>query len=207
VGVVEGRDSSERNQDRENEGRSHASGLSVGDHPCDDLFAQVYEEIHRIAHSFMVKEGDGHLLQTTALVNDAYIRLIKQSQNSTSFTLNDDRHLLNTIALAMRHVLIDDARKRQSGKRGGGSRRVMLDSGVVITDSQPDHQDLHEALLLLEKLDFTAVEVVNLRFYCGKSMQEIADLLGVPKTRVERNWVFARAWLRKKLAEDDEHVG
>jgi len=204
VGVVEGRGSGGRDRNQEKEGRSYAPDQSTGDHPADDLFAQVYEEIHRIAHSFMVKEGDGHLLQTTALVNDAYMRLLKQSQNSTSFTLNDERHLLNTVALAMRHVLIDDARKRTAGKRGVGLRQVKLDSGVAITDSQPDHQGLHEALILLEKLDFTAVEVVNLRFYCGKTMQQVADLLGIPKRRVERNWEFARAWLRKQLTVDDE---
>jgi len=204
VGIFEGRDSGGRDRDLEKEGRSHAPGQSAGDHPADDLFARVYEEIHRIAHNFMVNEGDGHLLQTTALVNDAYVRLIGQTKNSTSFTPNDERHLLNTIALAMRHVLIDDARKRTAGKRGVGLHRVTLDSGIAITDSQPDHQDLHEALILLEKLDFMTVEVVNLRFYCGKTMPQIADLLGVSTSSVERNWEFARAWLRKQLTVDDE---
>ena len=207
MGVVEGRESDDRDHDKENEGRSRAPDVSAGDHSCDDLFTQVYEEIHRIAHSFMVKVGDGHVLQTTALVNDAYVRLIKQYQNSAATGPNDERHLLNTIALAMRHVLIDDARKRKAGKRGGGAHRVTLDSGVAITDAQPNHQDLHEALLLLEKLDFSAVEVVNLRFYCGKTMQEIADLLGKPKGRVERDWAFSRAWLRKQLAAEDERKG
>jgi len=163
----------------------------------DALAPEVYEELRRLAGSYMRKEREGHTLQATALANEAYLRLADQ----TKVKWRGRAQFLAIAARAMRQILVDHARRRDAEKRGGEFARVTL-SDTAATFGQPvlDLLALEEALTSLGALDERKARVVELRFFAGLTSKEAAEALGVSETTVEDDWALARAWLRRRLA-------
>ena len=161
------------------------------------LMPLVYQELRRVARARLRAEPPGHVLQTTALVHEAYLRLVQVDRMS----VRDRAHLLSLAARLMRQVLVDVARKRRSVKRGGDAILVSL-SGVSVPAEAPalDVLALDEALGELTRLDPRLSHVVELRFFAGLSISEAAEALGVSTATVERDWTVARAWLYERLA-------
>lgn len=154
----------------------------------------LYTQLHDIAAAYMRRERPGHTLQPTALVNEAYLRL---PQGLAS--VNNRHHFFALAAQAMRRVLVDHARRRASDKRGANPVRVTL-SGVPGADEQPlDVLALDEAVTKLAEIDPRAARVVELRFFCGHTDKEVADVLNLSVASVRRDWEYARAWLRTRL--------
>jgi RNA polymerase sigma-70 factor (ECF subfamily) len=163
---------------------------------AEDLIALVYDELRRIADIHMRREPAGHTLQPTALVNEAYLKLVDQ----TRVDWQGRTHFLAVASGAMRRVLIDHARGRLRHKRGGGLRRVDLDEALErAAFSDADVLDLHEALERLAALDERQARIVEMRFFGGLSVEEVADSLGLSKRTVEGEWTHAKAWLRREL--------
>ena len=161
----------------------------------------VYEELHRLAHHYMSGERAGHTLQTTALVNEAYVRLIDWK----NVRWQNRAHFFGVSAQLMRRILVDFARTRGYQKRGGGARPVTLDDAAVVTDDRgADMVALDEALLALAKLDARQSRVVELRFFGGLNVEETAEVLKVSSGTVRRDWSLARAWLHRELAVNRE---
>ena len=166
-----------------------------------DLTPLVYEELHRLAHHYMSGERAGHTLQTTALVNEAYVRLIDWK----NVHWQNRAHFFGVSAQLMRRILVDFARMRGYQKRGGGARPVTLDDAAVVADDKgADMVALDEALLALAKLDARQSKVVELRFFGGLTVEETAEVLMVSPGTVRRDWSLARAWLHRELAADPE---
>jgi RNA polymerase sigma-70 factor (ECF subfamily) len=162
----------------------------------EELTPLIYQELHRIAHRYMGGERPGHTLQTTALVNEAYLRLIDwknvQWQNRA--------HFFGVSAQLMRRILVDFARSRGYQKRGGGAHAVTLDDAVAISDQRAiDLVALDEALSLLAELDPRQSKVVELRFFGGLTNEEVAEVLKVSVRTVKGDWSLARAWLHREL--------
>ena len=156
----------------------------------------VYEELRRLAHRFMSSERPDHTLQTTALVNEAYIRLADQ----TDARWQDRTHFFAGAARMMRHILVDYARGRQRAKRGAGAVRVELTDHAIVTENQVELVvELNEALERLGNLDRGASQVVELKYFGGMNYDEIADVLSVSAITVRRDWEFAKAWLHNEL--------
>ncbi len=152
----------------------------------------VYDEIRRIAHRFMQRERDGHTLQTTALVNEAYLRLLGQQQ----VDWNSRAHFFGVTAQVMRHVLVDHARRRHYLKRGGDAERVPLEDVRLMTNERAGELiALDEALDQLAKLDPRKARVIELRYFGGLSLEETATILEVSVMTVRRDWRAAKAWL------------
>ncbi|NWG13745.1 MAG: sigma-70 family RNA polymerase sigma factor [Acidobacteria bacterium] len=161
------------------------------------LIPLVYDELHRLAGRCMRREGAGNTLQTTALVNEAYLRL--RDQKKAHF--ENRGHFLAIAARLMRRILVDHARERHRLKRGGDARRVDLEECLSITaDSGPDLLPLNDALLALEKVDPRKCRVVELRFFAGLSVEETAEVLRISANTVMRDWNLARAWLYRELS-------
>jgi len=156
----------------------------------------VYSELHRLARRHMRQQNPNHTLQTTALIHEAYLRLVadsrKQWENRTQF--------YGVAAKAMRHVLVDHARARQAAKRGGGWQAVPLEQGIAISDERlVGLIALDEALGRLAKLHSRQSDVIDLRFFDGLSVEETATILGVSPETVMLDWRAAKAWLHKEL--------
>ena len=163
----------------------------------EELTPLVYEELRRLAHSYMRHEHEGHTLQTTALVHEAYVRLIDQP----SVPWQSRAHFLGVAAQAMRHILVDYARQKRAGKRGGGARRVALDDGAVASaERAADLVALDDAMQGLAALHPRRCRVVELRYFGGMNNREAAEVLAVSEATVQREWRFARAWLYRELA-------
>jgi len=163
-----------------------------------ELAPKVQQELHRIAARYMAGEGAGHILQTTALVNEAYIRLVKWKD----VQWNDRAHFFGIAAQMMRKVLVDLARERQRAKRGGGAVRVSLSEAVNVTAPKSANIiELDELLDELGKLDSRQSRVVELRYFGGLSLEETAEALGVSVGTVRRDWSLARAWLSRELGK------
>ena len=163
----------------------------------DRLIPLLYRELHEIAHRHLLIRGDGATLETTALVHEAYLKLVDQSQARW----NDRAHFLAVAAVAMRHILVDRAKARTALKRGGPRLAVTLEEDVIAIDDQPDALlQLDEALERLRTLDERLARVVDCRFFGGMSHEEIAEALGVTARTVERDWVKARVLLREEMA-------
>jgi RNA polymerase sigma factor (TIGR02999 family) len=163
----------------------------------------VYEELRRLAHHYMEGQPADHTLQTTALVNEAYLRLV--GQNTPSFT--DRSHFFAVAAKAMRQILVDHARTVQRQKRGAGASRIELDETALISPEQSDAiVDLNDALERLASLDSRAAQGVELRYFGGLNQDEIAEVLKVSAVTVRRDWVFARAWLYNELHVPANHA-
>ncbi|MBX9583513.1 MAG: sigma-70 family RNA polymerase sigma factor [Gemmataceae bacterium] len=161
-----------------------------------DPFPAVYDELRRLAAAHLAGERPGHTLDATALVHEAYLRLAgHQSFESRS-------HFLRAAAEAMRRILVDHARAKLAGKRGGGRRRVPLDEGVRWAESPDRLLDLDDALARLAADEPRKAELVVLRFFGGMTIPEAAAALGVSAPTAERWWAFARAWLYADLAGD-----
>jgi RNA polymerase sigma factor (TIGR02999 family) len=161
-----------------------------------ELTPLVYEELRRLAHHFMEGQRPEHTLQTTALVNEAYLRLAGQTH--PSFT--NRSHFFAAAAQAMRQILVNYAKASQSQKRGGGVLKVELDKVALISPEQTTEiLDVHEALERLATLDSRKAHVVELKYFGGLKHDEIAEVLKISTVTVRRDWVFAKAWLYTEL--------
>ena len=162
----------------------------------DKLMPLVHDELHRLAHQHMRRESAGHVLQTSALINEAYIRLVDQPQ----IRWQGRSHFFGIAARLMRHILVDEARKRNAAKRGGSFIQVPLDEVTAVVQEQAANVTaLDDALQRLEKIDERQGKLVELRFFGGLSIEETAQVLGVSPGTVMRDWTFARAWLRNEM--------
>jgi RNA polymerase sigma factor (TIGR02999 family) len=163
----------------------------------DELTAILYDELREIAHRHRIARGDGTTLATTALVHEAYLKLVDQSRAQWV----DRAHFLALAAVAMRHILADRAKARIAIKRGGAQSPVTLDEDFVARDDQPELLlQVDEALDRLAELDARLARVVECRFFGGLTNEEIAEALGVTVRTVERDWVKARLLLRDALS-------
>jgi RNA polymerase sigma factor (TIGR02999 family) len=163
----------------------------------DKLMPLVHDELHRLAHQHMRRESAGHVLQTSALINEAYLRLVDQPQ----IRWQDRAHFFGIAARLMRHILVDDARKRNTAKRGGSFIQVPLDEASTVIHEQAENvAALDDALQRLEAIDERQGKIVELRFFGGLSIEETAEVLKVSPGTVMRDWTFARAWLRNEMS-------
>jgi RNA polymerase sigma factor (TIGR02999 family) len=174
-----------------------------GDQAALELLSPlVHRELHRLAKRYMAGERQGHILQTTALVNEAFMRLIDWQDVSWQ----NRAHFFGLAAQIMRRILVDFARARNREKRGGGDLRVSLSQAAeVAREMSPDLVAIDDALRALEKLDSRQARVVELRFFAGLSMEETAEALKVSLSTVRRDWSLAAAWLYREL--DKGRVG
>jgi RNA polymerase sigma factor (TIGR02999 family) len=170
---------------------------SEGDESAlEQLTPLVYDELHRLAHRHMRRESAGHVLQTSALINEAYLRLVDQPR----IQWESRAHFFGIAARLMRRILVDDARKRNSAKRGGSLIQVPLDEVENLAQQQAANVvAVDEALQRLEAIDERQSQIVELRFFGGLSIDETADLLKVSPGTVMREWTFARAWLKSQM--------
>ncbi|NOT44748.1 MAG: RNA polymerase subunit sigma-70 [Acidobacteria bacterium] len=172
--------------------------LNAGDEEALPLLLPlVYDELRRIAARRLHHEPSGHPLQATALVHEAYLRLVGQHE----VRWKNRSHFFAVAAQAMRRVLVDHARARLAGKRGGVQARVPLDDVVVASEPPPgDLVALDEALDRLARHDPHQARLVELRFFAGLTVEETADVLGISDTTVKREWRMARAWLHREMS-------
>lgn len=170
-----------------------------GDEPAAGLLVPlVYGELRRIAASCLRRERAGHTLQATALVHEAYLRLLKDH----SLSFQNRAHFLGIAARAMREILVEHARARDATKRGGERRRITLDEAIAATrDRHVDVLAIHEALERLAALDAQHARLVELRFFGGLTNEEAAEALGVSVATIKRTWSAARAWLYRELSQ------
>jgi RNA polymerase sigma-70 factor, ECF subfamily len=161
-----------------------------------ELTPLVYEELHRLAHHFMEGQRPNHTLQTTALVNEAYLRLADQ----TNPNWQSRAHFFAVAARAMRQILVNYAKSSRAQKRRGGVLKVELDETAILSPEQSKAiVDLHEALERLGTLDSRKAQVVELKFFGGLNYDEIAEVLKIARMTVRRDWEFAKAWLHNEL--------
>jgi len=165
------------------------------------LMPLVYDELRRLAASYLRRERPGQTLQATALVNEAYIRLISERAHN----FQNRTHFLAIAALSMRQILVQRARRRNAAKRGGDPRRITLDEQLLPAGGGQGDVDvlaLDTALDRLAALDERQAKVVELRYFGGLTVEETADALGISPATVKRHWTLARAWLRRELAQE-----
>lgn len=164
----------------------------------DSLMAAIYEDMRRLAHAHLSAERANHTLQPTALVHEAYLRLV--NQHSAEWT--DRLHFFSLASRIIRRILIDHARERKALKRGGAERPVSIhDHDAITPERDIDLLALDEALRELAEIDERQARVVELRFFGGCTVEEIAELLAVGKRTVDRDWLAAKAWLFCRLDE------
>ena len=170
---------------------------SEGDETAlEQLMPLVYDELHRLAHQHLRRERPGHILQTSALINEAYLRLVDQPE----IRWENRNHFFGIAARLMRRILVDDARKRNAAKRCGSLIQVPLDEATELADEQAANvAALDDALNMLETIDARQGKIVELRFFGGLSIEETAKVLRVSPGTVMRDWTFARAWLRNEM--------
>ncbi|UCG58180.1 MAG: sigma-70 family RNA polymerase sigma factor [Phycisphaerales bacterium] len=169
---------------------------------ADQLLPVVYEELRLLAAQRLSRESPGQTLQATALVHEAYIRLVEaENQN-----WNNRRHFFAAAAEAMRRILIDSARRKKSLKRGGNHRRVDLDESILAGTSVRSDEllALNEALQKLEKKDKVKADLVKLRYFAGLTSQQAAQVLGISHSTADEYWAYARACLRVEISKGDE---
>jgi RNA polymerase sigma-70 factor (ECF subfamily) len=165
----------------------------------DRLLPIVHDELRRIASAYMRRERADHTLQPTALVNEAYLRLVDQRE----IVWQDRAHFVGVAARLMRQILVDHARARAAAKRAGGVDRVPLDETVLVEAERPvDLLALDEALERLAAMDPALARVVELRYFGGLTTREAAEATGVSTATVEREWATARGWLRRELLRE-----
>jgi RNA polymerase sigma-70 factor, ECF subfamily len=178
--------------------------LAQWSHGDDDALAEltplVYQELRRLAHYYMAGQRRDHTLQTTALVNESYLRLADQ----TNPNWQSRAHFFAVAARAMRQILVSYARSDRAQKRGGGGARIELDEAAILSPEQSKEiVDLHEALERLETLDSRKAQVVELKFFGGLNYDEIAEVLKIARMTVRRDWEFAKVWLYTELHSAD----
>jgi len=164
----------------------------------DQLMPLIYDELRRIAARYLRSERQGHTLQTSALVNEAYVRLI----DSKRANWQNRAHFFGFSAQVMRHILVDLARSKNFQKRGGEVRKIVLDEGLVMSPVKDGYMvDLDDALKALAEVDERKSKVVELRFFGGMSVEETAEVLKVSQDTVMRDWRLAKAWLWRELSK------
>ncbi len=164
---------------------------------AEQAVGMVYGELHRIAANRMAHERPGQVLQATALINEAYMRLM----GAGPLPISNRKHFLALASEQMRRILVDHARSEHAGKRGGDAVRVTLDDKQVGGSEQSiDVLSLDEALKQFEQIDPRAAQVVSLRYFGGHTEQEVAEILEVSLITVRRDWEFARSWLYGRLS-------
>ena len=162
----------------------------------DELMPLVYDELRRLARAQMARERTGHLLQATALVNEAFMRLVDIRQ----IRWQGRAHFLAMAARLMRRILVEHARRKSRQKRGAGAEHEEFDESAVVLAVPPDELlAVNEALDALAAADPAAAELVKLRYFVGMTMEESASALGLPIRTAERLWTYARAWLRREI--------
>jgi RNA polymerase sigma factor (TIGR02999 family) len=172
---------------------------SAGDAAAGErLLAAIYDELHRQAARAMRREGDAHTLQATAVVHEAYLRLVDQRR----VEWRSRAHFFGVAAQMMRRVLVDHARTRLAEKRGGALQRVTLSDVGASNEPDVDVLALHDALERLAALDPDQARLVELRYFGGLGIEETAEALGVSPATVKREWAVARAWLRRELGDE-----
>jgi RNA polymerase sigma factor (TIGR02999 family) len=189
------------------------SAIEQGDpHAAAQLFPLVYEELRKLAGAKLAQEASGQTLQPTALVHEAYLRLVAPAQSHAELAGASDEahwdsrgHFFAAAAEAMRRILIDRARDKRCLKRGGGWRRLRLDQiDLAVDESADDILALDEALAKLAQEDALCAELVKLRFFAGLSQGKAASALGIARRSADRYWAFARTWLYDELCKGDE---
>jgi len=175
--------------------------LTAGDNNASsELMSAVYNELRRLAASYMRRERPDHTLQATALVNEAYLKLV--NQRTTDW--QNRAHFYGVAAQLMRRILVDHARGRLREKRGGGQKMVSLDEPLLADERQAGALlELDEALQRLAQLDPRQSRVVELRFFGGLTVEETAKVMGVSPKTVKRDWAVARAWLYRNIKADN----
>src|SRR6202142_1300608 len=173
------------------------SALTRGDNDAGaNLIPVVYDELRRLAGSYMRRERDDHTLQATALVHEAYLKLVEQR----SVNWQSRAHFFGVAAQLMRRILIDHARGHSRQKRGGEDKKVSLDEAFVFSEQQADELlAVDDSLNRLAEIDPRQARVVELRFFGGLSVEEAAEVLGVSPKTVKRDWSVAKAWLHGEL--------
>ena len=164
---------------------------------AEQLLPLVYDELRKLAAAKLAGEKPGQTLQATALVHDAYIRLVDVEKAQH---WNSRGHFFGAAAEAMRRILVEHARRKRELKHGGGLHRVNLDHAAPVTNASPEQLvTLDDALSLLEQDDLAAAHVFKLRYFAGLSIEQAAESLGVSRATAYRHWTFARAWLQSQL--------
>lgn len=167
---------------------------------AEQLIGKVYPELKRIAAAYLNNERHNHTLAPTALVNELYLKFLASCPTAA----RDRAHFFALAAQSLRHILVDHARLHRAKKRGGTSLRITLSAKSLGHEaSNEDVLSVHEALTQLQELDSRAAQVVELRFFGGLKEEEVAEVLGVSKNTVQRDWRMARAWLMSRLKTDD----
>jgi RNA polymerase sigma factor (TIGR02999 family) len=165
----------------------------------EKLMPLVYDELRRLARHYLSQERPGHTLQATALVNEAYLRLIDQQSSDWQ----NRTHFFAVAARIMRHLLVDHARARGYIKRGGGAHQVSLDEAAVVAPEQSfDLLALDEALNRLAEIDERKVVIVELRYFSGLSVEETAEAMRLSEITIKREWLKAKAWLYRELNQE-----
>ncbi|HVN06982.1 MAG TPA: sigma-70 family RNA polymerase sigma factor [Bryobacteraceae bacterium] len=169
---------------------------------AEQLVPMVYAELHSLAQRYMAHERPGHILQTTALVNEAYVRLVDSAQTNW----RNRAHFFAACSQVMRRILVDWARSRQASKRGGEAQPLQLEEALVVADEPgADIVALDDALNALSALDPRKGQVVEMRFFGGLSVEETAAVLKTSPETVMRDWKFAKSWLRRELSGETAH--
>jgi RNA polymerase sigma factor (TIGR02999 family) len=164
------------------------------------LFPLVQPELHRLAHHYMSRERAGHTLQTTAIINEVYLRLV----DNTKPLWQGRTHFIAASAQWMRRIMVDHARERHALKRGGGALKVALDEGALVTETRSEELlAVDEALERLAVQDLRKSQIVELRYFGGLTVEETAKFLKLSQRTVEREWTMARAWLYRALSEEE----
>jgi RNA polymerase sigma-70 factor (ECF subfamily) len=164
----------------------------------DQLIALVYPELRRMARRYMGREKPDHTLQTSALINEAYLRLVDQ----TAVDWENRAHFYAVVAQVMRHILVDHARKARYDKRGGGAQRVPLDDEeIAATQRAAELVCLDDALSALASFDPRKGQIVELRFFGGLTVEETAEMMKVSPVTVMREWRAAKAWLHREISQ------
>jgi RNA polymerase sigma factor (TIGR02999 family) len=198
-----------RETPRRPEGSSHpekktSPSVSAEQEGADAVIQEIYQELRRLAHSFMRQQRPNHTLQATALVHEAYLRMHRRS----AVQCTDRSHFFAVAARAMRQILVDHERGRRAQKRGAGALKLNLDEAASITvNPQPDLLDLNGALDKLAAIHPRKAQVVELLYFGGLKAAEAAEVLGVASRTVERDWHFARVWLHREISDDADGQG
>src|SRR4051794_17439356 len=176
------------------------SAIAQGDaHAADQLLPLVYDELRKLASQKLAQEKPGQTLQATALVHEAFLRLVDAEYAGR---WDNRRHYFAAAAEAMRRILIENARRKRAEKRGGGRTRVDLDEADLVTRSEPDELlDLDDALTALAAEDADAAQLVRLRLFAGLSVEQAAGVLEISRAGAYDQWTYARAWLNARLQE------
>ena len=170
------------------------------DGALEKLFPLVQPELHRLAHHYMSRERPGHTLQTTAILNEAYLRLV----GDTKPVWQGRTHFIAAAAQLMRRIMVDHARERHSLKRGAGALKVTLDEASWVTEKRSDELlALDEALEKLAAQDPRKAQIVELRYFGGLTVEETGEFLKLSQRTVEREWTMAKAWLYRALTEEE----